>query len=244
MQCSVVYANEAFFAGDRSHESVLKAMITERTILVEPKGIDPFEVRNCIHLVMSSNENWVIPASADARRYFLLNVSDKHMRDFEYFEKIITEMENGGRQALLHMLQHRDLSRFNVRNVPQTIALAEQKGYSRRGLDQLIEHLAHEGSLPAHHRLYPHIAITTGYEDGKGFHAIVRKLVDLRHTGPTALVRQLCADWGCKPYRSGGLNGIEFPSLKEFRASFDARHGPQEWPAGTDWEFAGTVYGP
>jgi hypothetical protein len=217
-------------------------LITDDVLEIEPKGVDRFEVPNCIHLIMSSNENWVIPAGADARRYFMLDVAPDRIRDHKYFAAIAEQMNNGGSERLLHMLQHHDLSGFNVRDVPQTAALAEQKGYSRRGIDQLIEHLAHEGSLPAHHRLYRRIAITTGFEDGKGFHAIVRKLVDLRHTGPTALVRDLCANWGCKPYRRGGLNGIEFPSLKEFRALFDEKHGPQDWPHGDDWELAGTVY--
>ena len=38
--CSVLFADEAFFAGDRSHESVLKGLITEETLLIEPKGVD------------------------------------------------------------------------------------------------------------------------------------------------------------------------------------------------------------
>ena len=66
--CSVLFADEAFFAGDRSHEFILKALITEETLLIEPKGIDPFPVCNCVHLIMSSNNDWVVPAGADARR--------------------------------------------------------------------------------------------------------------------------------------------------------------------------------
>ena len=72
----MLFADEAFFAGDRSHESILKALITEETLMIEPKGVDPFAVRNCLHLIMSSNNDWVIPAGADARRYFVLGVSD------------------------------------------------------------------------------------------------------------------------------------------------------------------------
>jgi len=77
--CSVLFADEAFFAGDRSHESVLKGLITEETLLIEPKGVDSYSVRNCLHLIMSSNSEWVVPAGADARRYFLLDVSPAHM---------------------------------------------------------------------------------------------------------------------------------------------------------------------
>jgi hypothetical protein len=82
--CSVLFADEAFFAGDRSHESVLKGLITEETILVEPKGVDPYSVRNCVHLIMSSNSDWVVPAGADARRYFVLDVADTRLQDYKY----------------------------------------------------------------------------------------------------------------------------------------------------------------
>ena len=79
--CSCLFADEAFFAGDRSHELILKAIITEETLMIEPKGLDAYPVRNCIRLIMSSNSDWVVPAGADARRYFVLNVSDAKKQD-------------------------------------------------------------------------------------------------------------------------------------------------------------------
>jgi hypothetical protein len=88
---------------------------------------------------MSSNADWVVPAGADARRYFVLNVSDAQMQKTDYFAAISKQMENGGREALLQFLLHRDLSGFEVRRVPQTDALAQQKAHSRRGIDALIE---------------------------------------------------------------------------------------------------------
>src|SRR5262249_5758761 len=45
-QCSLLFGDEAFFAGDRQHESVLKGLITEATIFVEPKNVDGFTVPN------------------------------------------------------------------------------------------------------------------------------------------------------------------------------------------------------
>src|SRR5215469_10479105 len=141
--CSVLFADEAFFAGDRSHESILKALITEDTLMIEPKGVDPFAVRNCLHLIMSSNNDCVIPAGADARRYFVLGVSDAKKQDHAYFAAIAREMDARGREALLHHLLDRDLSSFNVRDVPQTDALADQKAHTRRGVDRVVELIAH-----------------------------------------------------------------------------------------------------
>jgi hypothetical protein len=233
--CSALFADEAFFAGDRAHESILKALITEETLLIEPKGIDPFSVRNCIHLIMSSNADWVVPAGADARRYFVLNVSDAHMQDHKYFAAIVKQMDNGGREALLHLLLNRDLSDFNVRAVPQTKALAEQKAHSRRGIDRLVETIAHEGALPAAHFDRPDVALTGGEDKGQGFYGAARSLVpDLRHMSSIGIAKALREDWGCFPWRGNNQRGLWFPPLAELRKLFDQKHGGQAWPDDED----------
>jgi hypothetical protein len=230
-QYSVLFADEAFFAGDRSHESILKALITEETLLIEPKGIDPFPVRNCVHLMMSSNNDWVIPAGADARRYFVLNVADSHMQDHAYFAAIAHEMDNGGREALLHYLLSRDLAGFNIRLVPQTKALAEQKTHSRRGVDRLIEVICHEGIIPFAHETYSDIAITSGEERGEGFYYGARSLVpDFKYVSSIVISQALKENWECVPWKAGNRRGIKFPLLGRLRELFDKRHGEQEWP--------------
>jgi hypothetical protein len=231
LHCSVLHADEAFFAGDRSNEGVLKALITEPTILIEPKGIDPFAIPNCLHIIMSSNSDWVIPASAEARRYAVFDVDPVHMQDRPYFAAIVNEMENGGQEALLHLLQNRDLSHFDIRAVPQTGALAEQKAHSRRGIDRLVEILAHDGILPCADASDPAIAITTGEGKGEGFYPAARTLSpDLKHQSSQIIAVSLHKDWGCSPWKSGYQRGIKFPPLLELRDRFDQRHGKQNWP--------------
>src|SRR5262249_41511460 len=150
------------------------ALITEETLLIEPKGIDTFVVRNSLHLILSSNNDWVIPAGADARRFFVLDVASTRIRDFSYFAAIAKEMDSGGREALLDLLMQRDLSQFNIRSVPLTSALATQKAYSRRGTDRLVEILAHDGILPCADASDPSITITTGEDKGEGFYPAAR----------------------------------------------------------------------
>jgi hypothetical protein len=125
--CVFLFADEAFFAGDRQHRGALKAIITEPTLPVEGKFQNVVEADNYLHLLMASNEDWVVPASLDARRFFVLDVLPDRVRDFAYFKAIEDQMENGGYEAMLHQLLHLDLSRFNVRDVPQTAGLQEQK---------------------------------------------------------------------------------------------------------------------
>ena len=204
--------------------------------MIEPKGVDPFFARNCIHLFMSSNSDWVVPAGADARRYFMLNVSDAKMQQTDYFAAISRQMDRGGREGLLHLLLTRDLSNFNVRHVPQTEALAEQKAYSRRGIDSLVETIAHDGVVPASDANMPNIAITSGEDHDEGFYCRARALVpDLKFIRSTMIARTLKESWGCHSWKSGYRRGIEFPPLDELRARFDDRHGRQEWPEVEDW---------
>jgi len=125
--CVFLFADEAFFAGDKSHESVLKMLITEDTIPVEKKGYDVESAPNFVHLMMASNDPHVIRATGDERRYMVLDMGNGNKQNSDFFGKMLDQLENGGYQALLYMLQTVDLKDFNVRKVPQTSALQEQK---------------------------------------------------------------------------------------------------------------------
>jgi Family of unknown function (DUF5906) len=235
--CSCLYADEAFFAGDRQHESTLKALITEPTIMIEQKGIDAYSAPNCIHLYMSSNSDWVVPAGAKARRYFVLDVSDKKRENYGYFDQIRAEMDTGGDAALLDLLLCRDISDFNIRDVPQTDALSEQKRFSRRGIDQLIEIIAHRGELPCAHPEKANVAITSGEEEGKGFYAASKKLVrDLSYSSAAVIAKTLKDNWDCGPWKDTYRRGLKFPSLIELRQKFDERHGTQVWDEPNEWQ--------
>lgn len=126
----VVFADEALYAGNKKHENTLKSIITEETLPVEAKFQDARECRNCIHLIMASNEDWVVPASLDDRRFFVLRVSDDRRQDSKYFRSIKDQMEAGGYQALLHFLLTYDLSTFNQYIVPKTDELRQQQRQS------------------------------------------------------------------------------------------------------------------
>ena len=125
--CVVLFADEAFWAGDKKREGMLKSMVTEEQIMSERKGYEAEISANYIHLIMASNDGWVVPAGVDDRRFLVLDVGDTKMQDVPYFAAINEQMDNGGYEALLHHLMSVDLSGFNVRKVPQTNALHEQK---------------------------------------------------------------------------------------------------------------------
>ncbi len=125
--CVVLFADEAFWAGDKKREGMLKSMVTEANIMSERKGYEAELSANYIHLIMASNEGWVVPTGVDDRRFLVLDVKDARMQDVPYFTAINKQMDNGGYEALLYHLMSLDISEFNVRKVPQTNALREQK---------------------------------------------------------------------------------------------------------------------
>lgn len=122
-----LFLDEAVWGGDKQGEAVLKALITEPTLMIEPKGVDAFPMPNRLKIVMSSNNDWVVPVSSDERRYFVLDVSEIRKGDYAYFEKLKTAIEGEELPAFLDKLLNLDLTHFNHRNPPHTAGLNQQK---------------------------------------------------------------------------------------------------------------------
>jgi phage/plasmid-associated DNA primase len=148
----LVHANEAVWGGDKASEGAIKAMITDETSAVEFKGRDIQTVKNYKRLVLASNHDWVAPRDMDDRRFFVLDVSDVHKEDQDYFAAIHEEMSAGGLEALMHHLVHVDLTDFNPRMMPET----DGAGFDMklRGMDSVMQWLhevLNDGVLPADH---------------------------------------------------------------------------------------------
>lgn len=122
----LLFADECFWAGDKAAESILKGMITNDYTMVEPKGKDPFPVMSHLRVVIASNEDWVVPAGIEERRFFVLDVGEKGKQDTAYFGKIFAEMAGGGREAFLYELMNWDWNQVDLRTAPRTSGLLDQ----------------------------------------------------------------------------------------------------------------------
>ena len=122
----LVFCDEGIWGGNKAAEGKLKAMVTEDVNIIEPKGKDAYSVKNHIRLIVASNNDWVVPAGLEERRFFVLDVSDNHMQDKDYFKPLFEQMDNGGREAMLYDLLHYDLSDIDLRSFPRTKALMDQ----------------------------------------------------------------------------------------------------------------------
>lgn len=123
----MLQADEGFWAGDKQAEGRLKGLITSDRQMIEMKGKDPVQIRNYVHLLVTSNSDWVAPAGYEERRFAVFDVGEHCMQNHEYFAAMAAELENGGYGALLHFLLNFDTSSIDLRRIPNTCALFEQK---------------------------------------------------------------------------------------------------------------------
>lgn len=221
--CLLLYADEAFWAGDKQGESTLKALITEATLTIEQKGIDAVQWHNRIHLIMTANAEWVVPASHDERRYAVFNVSEKYMGDENYFRALYAEIDNGGIAAMLHDLKNVKLGKWHPRHIVKTKALVEQKMQSMLPLQEWWESMLQDGSVPAAGKEAPDVAMAVYLLNHAREYA-----PKARDLNATRLGRFL-ADHGCiKLHRATG-NAWRFPELNEARSLWEQRYQGWTW---------------
>ena len=133
--CLLLQADEAVWAGDKAAEGRLKSLITSPVQMIEPKGIDPIRLDNYIRLIMTSNEDWVVPAGKDERRFTVLDVHPRCAQNHEYFREMDAQMAAGGLSHLLGDLLAFNLNSVNLRQILRTDALLEQKIHSLSSVD-------------------------------------------------------------------------------------------------------------
>ena len=239
----IVFADEAFSTDNKQHESALKALITESTIMVELKGVDVTAARNCCHLIMAGNEDWLVPARLDDRRFFIVELDDAHRRDTEYFSAIMKQMDNGGREALLHYLLNYDLSKFDVRMPPKTEELRRQQDHSMSDMEAFLYHRLQDGRMLPDRAVWQTEVVKDEVFDsfiaetntrlslqqvksrlGKFFHSLLPitsyqlrgKIVEWTSTRGVIHKTQSPHMW-------------KFPTLKKARESWDKKYGKRKW---------------
>jgi hypothetical protein len=149
LNCCLLFADEAFFAGDKRHEKVLQALSTEPTLVIEKKGTDAFQAVNRLGIIMATHSTWAVPASADERRYFVVDVSDARRGDRHYFTELWQAVNDPDvLAAFLHELLEVDLNGFNIRDIPHTEGLNDQKLASLGDFEKWLMRCLFFGYLP------------------------------------------------------------------------------------------------
>jgi hypothetical protein len=147
----LVVCEEAFFSGDHEANNALKNMITSDKIVIERKGIDAYETANHARYLIISNEETVVQATLDERRYLGLVCGDEHQKDEPYFKAICDQMDNGGLGAWVHKLQTyqppEGRSWSWLRNPPMTEGLRDQIALNMTPEDEWFINAIRKGKI-------------------------------------------------------------------------------------------------
>lgn len=125
--CLLFVLDEAFWSGDKQAEGIVKNLITGQHHVIEHKGKEQFKVDNLTRIVILGNEDWLVPASHDERRFAVFHCGNGRKQDTAFFEQMRIKMERGGYRLLLRYLLDPALLKDNVNVAPITAALLDQK---------------------------------------------------------------------------------------------------------------------
>lgn len=217
--CLLLFADEAFWAGDKQGESTLKGLITEDTIPIEKKGVDVEHCVNRLHVIMAANADWVVPASHDERRYTVYDVSSRRVGDRAYFRALREEIENGGLSAMLYDLQRMPLGGWHPREVIDTAALQEQKARSLDPLHDWYVGILQDGYALGKECRVPAAALLQMVHDSSG------RLRDVSAQGLGRMLRK----YGVQPIHSQFGTVWEFPALDGLRKEWEKHFGEWRW---------------
>jgi len=105
----------------------VKGVISEETISMELKGVDPEQMANYARFMFAGNHDSVISAGMRERRFLVLEPSTRKIGDAEYWKRLNELIDGQGSCYFLHYLETLDLSDFSPYKAPTTKGLIEEK---------------------------------------------------------------------------------------------------------------------
>ena len=109
---------------DETNDNYFKSSITTQTISINPKRGTPYEVKNYSRYIGTTNHSNALNVQQNERRYVFSVVSPEKMKNHEYWNRVRTILFNPeGAQAVATMLMERDITKFDVRVLPENTYL-------------------------------------------------------------------------------------------------------------------------
>ena len=121
-----VHAEECRF--DHDGLGVLKSLVTDEYISIERKGTQAYQARNLAHLIITTNNEHVLPIEQGNRRFVIFRPLRTHKGDSAFWTKLVHQMQNGGYEGMLYDLLHRDVKEWNPEaEKPETGSMKQHK---------------------------------------------------------------------------------------------------------------------
>ena len=109
---------------DETNDNYFKSSITTPTISINPKGGKPYELKNYTRYIGTTNHSNALNVQQNERRYVFSVVSPEKMKDHAYWNMIRSILFTPeGAQAVASMLLNRDISKVDIRVLPENTYL-------------------------------------------------------------------------------------------------------------------------
>jgi hypothetical protein len=118
-----VFLDEVMFSGDRRAADAIKRLATAVDYGIETKGLPIITCPVGVNFWAATNHEVAAFIEEHDARYWVLDVSESRVGDTDYFNEVLKEIENGGREAFADYLLKRDVTGFvPLRDVPKNNA--------------------------------------------------------------------------------------------------------------------------
>ncbi|KAF0754888.1 hypothetical protein AaE_005161 [Aphanomyces astaci] len=119
-------------------QEALKVLINSTELVVEKKGQEPYTIQDRCNYICFSNNDYVIKASTEMRRFVYCRVSGAKIGNAKYFRDMYEDFSKRGAGIhLYHCLMNLDVANFvPQRDFPMTEAKAEMQ---RDAIDKTIQ---------------------------------------------------------------------------------------------------------
>lgn len=227
-----LFCEEAYWPGLVSAEPRLKQIITQDKIDLEEKFKEAALTTNRLHIAMCTNNEWIIPASKDERRFLVNEVDSKwaekgRMTPKErkaYFNRLFQEIDNDeGRSAMLYDLLRVDLTGFHPRyDIPETEELNRQKQQtlSRHKYRPVVLEFAASGIFPGLYITKEGVTISS---QNKGEHSKAFSGIDVDREGNYTVTAKEFENYIMKLPSTRGLHWSQI-ALEFKKVGFVAEH--------------------
>ena len=233
----VMFLDEATFGGDARTTGKLKKLITEEYVFGQQKYKEVRPLSNYMSVIMASNEEHVVAASANSRRYMVMDCSEKYAgprHTAEEKKAYFDPIRATDPQILVNYLSSLEFRTWDENDMPSTLGTSVQRENSLKSTQEfvldflgdpaIIHYAKCHDAPPGFEGSYSRNALYTTYlkhcNPGKFDKRSQQKFIELVriHTGATLPDAQTT-------HNNIRVRMIAFGGLNEARATFIAKTG-------------------
>ena len=96
---------EILWPGDHKTTDKFKSLITAEIIPTERKFGSIRQIPNRLHVMLTTNHQHAVAAGVRDRRHVIFDVSDERVGDKEWFDRLHDDLDRGGANEFLYLLQ-------------------------------------------------------------------------------------------------------------------------------------------